>query len=57
MQRKTLGSILPLKAVGMGRSSSSKMVLARSEFCELSLKYPASNLKRMQPIADLKIAT
>ena len=32
------------------------IILARLEFCEISLKYFAYNLKSLQPIADLKIA-
>ena len=32
-------------------------ILARSDFCEISLNYFASNLKNIQPIADLQIAT
>ena len=33
------------------------LILARSDFCEILLKYFATNLKSTHPIADLKIAT
>ena len=58
VQYNTLGPINFAKRTDIGSSSmTSSKIIAPSEFFQISVKYFASNLKTIQPIADLKIAS